>query len=359
MKKLKELLNWRAAKILAVIILLGAVVTSYGVKCDLGTTNTTDGSSVSTPGKKGIAVDPYIVGAKFYEDKDDDGVYESLSENLSSATDNNGAFTFLTKLQLNSVVRFYEAITATHIGVPFNEELKRKVDVIVDTLVVSPLTTLLANGWSESQVLNALASAGLTGLTAADLYKNPMDIANSTGAGLTNADLAKIRATVSVYALLSLMDEINSNGYSLTYTGFTETPNAVALFGKIVTYTNLALSTTTITQLNTLITVLSSAVSTSGFAFPTPIASDVINTAVALINYAVPKWAADPNYSPSPSEFAAWTVDLLKGFYALRNRGDFAVGAAIIGGLLPQIGQPSTGVKTFLINALGNVVGQN
>ncbi len=64
--------------------------------------------------------------------------------------------------------------------------------------MVSPLTTLLANGMSPTEVIQMMTSAGLPGLTEETLYSDPMaNLANKTGS-VTAAELIPLQANMAV-----------------------------------------------------------------------------------------------------------------------------------------------------------------
>ena len=120
----------------------------------------------------GIAVDPYIEGAVFQEiDPDTDAVLQE-----SSASNELGLFTFPQPLTPGSVVELKDTAKGVHGGFPYQGMLRRLVTADdEDPLVISPLTTLLANGITPEELIAAFNNAGLTGVTISDLYADPMD----------------------------------------------------------------------------------------------------------------------------------------------------------------------------------------
>jgi len=72
----------------------------------------------------GVAVDPYISGATFYEDRDNDGEQDA-GEQESSATDDEGRFSFPGDVSPCSTIRMKDK--GLHIGLPFPGELKARV----------------------------------------------------------------------------------------------------------------------------------------------------------------------------------------------------------------------------------------
>lgn len=122
----------------------------------------------SPGGSAGVAVDPYIVGAVFKE-LDSDG--EIIQTSTPSGTD--GAFTFAAKLTQGNLVVM--SVQGLHNGLPFKGTLKRVVGSEEETVVVSPLTTLVAEGNTPAQVVGILQTAGIE-ITEADIIKDPMAV---------------------------------------------------------------------------------------------------------------------------------------------------------------------------------------
>ncbi len=149
----------------------------------------------------GIAVDPYIIGAVFQEKTSDGDVVQ-----VSTPSDENGRFTFAEALTDGNLIEIDPNNRGLHNGVPFTGTLKRKID---DTgeLVTSPLTTLLAEGKSETEVVGILKTAGVE-VSEADLKANPMEkLEGKDSTELTDEDLAVLVATIAVNAALAILDQ--------------------------------------------------------------------------------------------------------------------------------------------------------
>jgi len=165
-----------------------------------------DGSNtaVNLPGggiTQGIAVDPYIEGAVFQEIDPDTGAV--LQE--SSPSNVFGVFTFPEPLTPGSVVELKDTDKGLHGGAPYQGMLQRVVTAAdEDPLVVSPLTTLLANGITPEELIAALHDAGLTGLTTSDLYSDPMVGLADMTTGVTEQDLELLQASMAVDAYLQI-----------------------------------------------------------------------------------------------------------------------------------------------------------
>ena len=120
---------------------------------------------------RGVAVDPYIVGAVFQEVASDGTVLqrESTPSNAS------GLFNFPKPVKNGSTIELKVSQRGLHGGSPFQGMLRREVNGNDFLQVnVTPLTTMLANGSTEEDLLMILDEAGFTGLAAADLYADPM-----------------------------------------------------------------------------------------------------------------------------------------------------------------------------------------
>ncbi len=164
-----------------------------------------DGSANGGGVFSGIAVDPYIAGAIFEEVPAVGGA--PLQE--SSPSDAQGRFAFGKPLTPGSLVQMKAGQQGRHNGIPFAGVLKRVVDSQGE-LVVSPMTTLLANGLSADDVIALLGEAGLAGITHDDLMADPM--AGLDGAlPLPGQALRRLQAAMAVNAFFSL-----ANGYEMS-----------------------------------------------------------------------------------------------------------------------------------------------
>lgn len=307
--------------------------------------------SFSTVAATGIAVDPYISGAQFFEDLNNDGVKDA-AERLSSLSDANGVFTFPTSLTQGSTITFNQSITgAMHNGVAFAARIRRVVDTITGTLVTSPLTTLLANGWTELEVVNVLTQAGITGITTADLTKDPMEgIALLDYTVLTETHLVNIRASIAVYSFLSIMDGIINNGFAISYTAFTQNPDAIPLLQRMVNMINTGLSVQVLNQIKQGMDIAAMYLAMVGQPAPPPVtAGDIIQASVAVANFIIPQVITDINYAPDLVQCASLAQKLGRNFYILRNKLNSTIQLGMSMNYLPQIGTATT----FIVNTAG------
>lgn len=333
----------RNTRTIGISILIAAMVlmVGYGLSCKKSSSSkssTTAGSSPApSAGAYGVAVDPYIVGAQFFEDANNNGVKDT-GEQVSTLSDNSGNFTFPNALTISSTILLDSVVTPTHNGVDYKGEIKRTVDA-TGTIVVSPLTTLLANGWTEAQVISVLNNAGLTGVTTANLKEDPMaGIADLTSATLTEAHLKKIRASICIYSFLSIMDGVitASNGFDITYDVFVASPTAIALVTQMVNLVNDGLSSTMVTTLSGIIDGINAGLPGGVPPLPSITAGDVIRGSVAISNYVIWKVInVDLAYAPTIVDYTAWANELGRNFYIIRNKTHPTVITGVNQGYIP------------------------
>lgn len=335
----------------AVIAMMTLVIFVVGISITSCGTSASSGSSTSTVGARGIAVDPYVVGARFFEDLNNNGQWDTV-EQLSTLTDSNGVFTFANALTTTSTLLLDRTVTATHNGVTYTGNIKRIVDSITATLVASPLTTLLANGWTEIEIIDVLSTAGLTGLTASDLTANPMEgIENLTT--VTEAELVKIRASIAIYSFMTVMDTlISGQGYDINYTTFSNTATARPALRAMVNSINYCLSPT-------LLTTIQTQMGSSQYSLPSVTVGDIIRASVAVTNYVIPQVVAAPiTFTPNATILSTLGNQLGVNFYIIRNKDNMFITYAVNQSLIPGT---LTGIRTFntlIVNSSGVVVGQ-
>ncbi|MBI4711873.1 MAG: hypothetical protein HY762_00990 [Planctomycetes bacterium] len=324
----------RTVKMGLAILVLGIMVIGYGGLCSKKEEATT-GSSEAV-GTVVIVSDPYISGATFFEDLNGNGVWDA-GEEISTPSDSNGN-THFDHFVLNGTNLILKD-KGTHNGVPYTGKIKRKVDGD-GNLAATPLTTLLANGWTAAQIITVLSNAGLTDLTEADLKTDPMaGIELLDSSALTYTHLTKIQASLAVYSFMAIMDALITNGYDINYETFvSNTATAMPALTNMVTQIRTALSPEALDTLNTYMAA-------SPYTLPAVTAGDVIRTAVAIANHIIPKVKDNPAYA-DPTKFVDWASNLGKGFYTLRNKDNANIKLAILLTLLPDV----TGKTTFVID---------
>jgi predicted CxxxxCH...CXXCH cytochrome family protein len=167
--------------------------------CGGGSDTTMDLSTGGTV-TQGIAVDPYIVGGIFQEIESQTGIVLQQS----SPSDEAGMFSFELPLTPGSIVELVPN-TGLHGGAPYQGILRRVVAADDDgPVVVSPLTTLLANGMTPAELIAAFNDAGLAGITASDLYDDPMAGLADKTTEVTDEDLRLLQASMAANAYMEV-----------------------------------------------------------------------------------------------------------------------------------------------------------
>lgn len=145
-----------------------------------------------------IAVDPYLVGAVLAEQKPD-----GTHVQASSASDATGRVTFPAPLTSGNVVVL--TVNGIHGGAPYQVTLRRTVDVGgSDAIVVSPMTTLLADGTrTPAQIAALLGDAVGATITVDDLLADPM--ARLLDGDASAADRHLLAAAIATSASLQML----------------------------------------------------------------------------------------------------------------------------------------------------------
>ena len=157
---------------------------------------------------QGIAVDPYIEGAVFQEIDPSTG---EILQIQSFPSDEFGVFTFPQPLTPGSVIEMKISNKGLHGGAPYQGMLRREVTAGDNgQVVVSPLTTLLANGIPPEDLIAVFDNAGLTGLTISDLYSDPMEGLAGMTTGVTDQDLKLLQAAMAANAYMEIIDDFHA-----------------------------------------------------------------------------------------------------------------------------------------------------
>jgi predicted CxxxxCH...CXXCH cytochrome family protein len=201
---------------LLMVVLLGACSGGGDSSADL---------TAGTPFDALLAVDPYIELAVFQEIDADTGAV--LQE--SSPSDELGRFTFPQPLTPGSVVELADSDKGLHGGAPYQGMLRRVItDADEDPLVISPLTTLLANGVTPEELIAALNDAGLTNLAVADLYSDPMEGLSDMTEGVTEQDLKLLQASMAANAYMEITGTFQAGSNDL------DDPDQFQIFSSMV-----------------------------------------------------------------------------------------------------------------------------
>ena len=220
--------------------------------------------------------------------------------------------------------------------------------------VASPLTTLLANGWTKQNIVDVLTAAGLSGITTDDVTKDPMTAFNlaDTISTITDAKLAQLQSSIAIYCFLSIIDGVIKSGYDtglgtsgfgLSYTLFTAHPYHAALLANMVSQIKLGLSRSI---LNTISTQLAAAKIACPSTADVTI-DEIIKGSVAISNYVIPKVVAscatstdgvpDCNWAPDPAFFSTWSMTLGTSFYTIRTTSNVCTPSGVSMGFLPNV----------------------
>ncbi|PNU20039.1 hypothetical protein C2E25_09640 [Geothermobacter hydrogeniphilus] len=163
-----------------------------------GGSSATSSTPVTSGVTSGIAVDPYIVGAVFEEISADGRILQPAS----TPSDDQGQFNFPKALTPGSTVRLKISQRGTHGSAPFEGMLKRKVlPEDVGQIVVSPMTTLVANGMNETEVAKLLTDAGFQ-VDKNQIYSNPMLGLDNVKGQVPDSRLEKLRANMALNAFM-------------------------------------------------------------------------------------------------------------------------------------------------------------
>jgi hypothetical protein len=279
-------------------------------------------SDVTSSPIGGIAVDPYIAEAVFEEIPAEGG----SPLQVSTPSDKNGYFTFSNPLTPGSTIQMKLGAQGKHNNVPYAGILKRVVDE-EGTLVISPLTTLAANGLFTEEVVALLDEAGLTGLTEEDVTADPM-------AGLTDLtefsaeDLIPLQASLAVNAFFSIM-----NNYGM------DCDEAFADSDRLAEMVAMVKEAINENVLNSILInpqARMNSVSSVGFQMTL---GPAINASVNITDTVVSKVKKDPTIDPvSEAGFLmAYHSDLAMRYYVQQNRGRQDVEEAIAIGDLPDV----------------------
>jgi len=303
-------------------------------------------------GVRVVAVDPYVVGATLCEDANNSGTCDP-GEQVSSITNASGEAYFASALTMGSDIII--ETQGMHVGVPYTGDIKRTVDQ-ADDLVISPLTTLLANGWTAQNVIDVLQNSGsITGLTAADLNKDPLAGVEGLDASTLTADHFKIvKSTIAIHSFLSIMQGVltgptaTGGGYNITYAVFSDptasfngqTPQWYV--DRMVDNIGGGLDPAIVSGISTSLALASTVCTSFGLpAAPPATAGEVIRGSVAIADYVIPQVIADLAYAPTLADYGPWRSQLGLRFYLIRTKDHPCISAGIsYGALTPMLGEP-------------------
>ena len=293
--------------------------------CGGGGGSSSDGDT--SAGTAGVAVDPYITGAVFEEVSSGGDVLQT-----STASKSNGRFNFKKTVQNDSVVRMKTNNKGSHIGKPYEGDLQGAIDPAGE-LVVSPLTTLLGNGFTAEQVITMLDDAGISGLQESDLYNDPM-------AGLSGLE------TFTDDQLTLLQASIAVNTYLLRLNNFSWGPDDQGDVAQLAEATEMVKYCLSLSRYQAVRDQLSATLADFG----SPLTIDHLISATSNLLGTLTVAARNGEISDPVAEtelLVDGLSELALHYYVQENRGDAALEDAVTFDVLPDIG-PSQYPQTDL-----------
>lgn len=209
-----------------------------------------------------VAVDPYIDGANFCADLNNNNSCDTNEPLSTYSSFYDGGFMFHEIIPHGTPILMNEK--GKHLGEEFDGSIKAYAG---DGTVISPLTTLEVNGFTQTQIINILESYGI-GISNFNL--DPFKVFNDDSA--QSIDYADLQATIAVHTFLKMTD------YGLT-------PDiALDTAGNLVEPYASAMNMATTLIKSTLNETLASQYSQAPVKY-------IVYTAVAISNYLVEKVA--------------------------------------------------------------------
>jgi hypothetical protein len=262
-------------------------------------------------------------------------------------------FQFLATLSADSIILMKDK--GEHVGAAFSGTLRHKLTTVpTGSFVVSPLTTLLASGWSEENVLAVLKEAGIEGLTAADLYRDPMEnLATMESAAATDQALAIIRASLAIQGFLEITaGHMQQTGIMITYAKFQQgiftlengtKLSAQDLVTRMVTMQKEGLNSNLVAAVNA---QLAMAQAMAPCKIPAVTADVFAFGAVVLNRLVIPRVIADLTYAPDMTILNGYAQHLGRAFYFQLKADDTCLAMGWNMGMIPK---PVVGINTLAI----------
>ena len=225
-----------------------AVLSACGGGSSSSSNDSTDGVQDNTV--SGVVVDPYIEGARFCIDENDNFECDP-GEELSGYSNANGVFTFDVEPADGDIIVMETA--GEHNGVPYSfEGLMGKYEN--GELIVSPLTTMYAAGLTKTQIVEMLDFAGLEDVTVNSVATDPMD-GLMNGDTVNAANLALLRSSIASYMFMKIIDGsdiISELSPAAIYaSGMDNTGAVYTILSNMATVLNSVLSANTLATLQT------------------------------------------------------------------------------------------------------------
>lgn len=223
----------------------------------------------------GVAVDPYIEDAVFCIDTNANYICDE-GEPRSTETDDEGNFSFSVAPEDGDIIIM--DVSGEHNGVPYAYDSLMGV-YSGGEIVVSPVTTLNALGFTEENIMALFTAAGLTDINQAYLFTDPMDTIAS-GGEITADELAILRSSLMTYIVLRVLDGSDAlsalSADELYVSAVTDGHALNSIITTAAEIVNSSLSQSTLDMLGGTSAVLES------YGFPEIEFADVIRTAVTI-----------------------------------------------------------------------------
>ena len=299
------------------------------------------GGGGGTPAS-GRVVDPAIMNAIVFIDVDGNGIYDVLVTGEQIATtDARGYFTFTKTPSVGATIKIL--VQGLHLGITYDAVLTRPVDGKTGQFV-TPLTTMLSNGISTSEIIDILEEYAAITIEPEDITADPLAGFNPAD---PSASIAKLRGAICAYCLMQVISNETGvyGGYfdKASIEGVTNVENGLRQMGAAV---RGALPDDMVIRINGIITSIETEVKKHtgplDVHIPPAKVDDVASTA-----FVITKWimkhailtGAGGGYSPGPApllsiEAYAGKIGLRE--YLLRNRTAVIFRIDVDGAPLPK-----------------------
>ena len=200
---------------IALIFLLLFTVFISGCGGGGGTSPTPPGDEILS--KTGIAVDPYIKGAKFFIDSITENRLPDTDEIISGFSNDSGEFEFSTDIKKGHKVVMHPDFKGKHNGIDYSGPLLEGIAEENDNngrVVFSPLTTIVSKyDLSREEVAEMINSAFAftSEITASHILSDPMAHLPQNGEEPDHEQLRVIQAAIAVNGLLKLLEKPSVN----------------------------------------------------------------------------------------------------------------------------------------------------
>ena len=189
--------------LLLIVVLIGCGGSSGGV---------TNNSKVLS--KTGVAVDPYIIGAKFFIDSNNNGIIDT-NEIISDISDDKGEFNFSTEIIIGQKIKMHAEFKGKHNGINYSGPLLECIaeqNDISGRVVLSPLTTLVSKyNLSKEEVAIILNEAfdfsAEIKITSSDILSNPMVFLPEDNEKLNIEHIKRLQSAIAVNGLIELLEK--------------------------------------------------------------------------------------------------------------------------------------------------------